>query len=123
MLDTLNGAFMASAYRWAFTEPARRLYYNAVVTGLSAAMALAIGGIELIGMLHDNIGLTDPVTTWISELDLGNIGFALAALFVLVWGLAVAYWRLSAAEHGLAPESAPASLMRTGATSQHRKHS
>ena len=38
---------MNFAYGWAFSNPVRKLYYNATVTGLSVLVALGIGGIEL----------------------------------------------------------------------------
>ena len=37
LLDTIDGSFMNFAYGWAFSDPVRKLYYNATVTGLSVA--------------------------------------------------------------------------------------
>jgi high-affinity nickel permease len=62
-----------------------KVFYNLTTTGLSVAVALIIGGIELISVLHDKAGLADPVTTWITEINLDDIGYAIATLFVLVW--------------------------------------
>ncbi len=95
LFDTLDGLFMTVAYRWAFAEPVRKIYYNLVVTGLSVAVALVIGSIELIGVLHDDAGLTDPITGWIAALSLNDVGFVIVGLFVVVWGVAVAYWRIA----------------------------
>ncbi len=66
LFDTLDGAFMQAAYQWAFIRPVRKVYYNLTTTGLSVAVALLIGGVELISVLHDKAGLTDPVTSWIA---------------------------------------------------------
>src|SRR6185437_2455945 len=65
LFDTLDGAFMTVAYRWAFANPVRKVYYNLAITGLSVAVALLIGTIELVTVLHDKLDLTDPVTDWI----------------------------------------------------------
>ena len=48
LLDTIDGAFMNFAYGWAFSKPVRKVYYNITITGLSVAVALVIGTIELL---------------------------------------------------------------------------
>jgi nickel/cobalt transporter (NiCoT) family protein len=98
LLDTLDGAFMNVAYDWAFARPVRKIFYNLTITGLSVAVAALIGSIELVGVLHDQLGLTDPLTEWISNLDLNNVGFLIVGVFVLVWVAALAYWRLARVE-------------------------
>jgi high-affinity nickel-transport protein len=45
IMDTADGAFMSKAYRWAFSNPLRKMYYNITTTGLSVAVALVIGTI------------------------------------------------------------------------------
>jgi nickel/cobalt transporter (NiCoT) family protein len=95
LFDTLDGAFMQAAYQWAFIRPVRKVYYNLTTTGLSVAIALIIGGIELISVLHDKADLTDPVTTWIASITLDDIGYVIVALFLLVWAGSFLYWRLS----------------------------
>jgi nickel/cobalt transporter (NiCoT) family protein len=106
LFDTLDGTFMNVAYHWAFANPVRKVYYNLTITGLSVAVAFLIGTIELVGVLHDRLDLTDPLTGWISGLDLGNVGFAIVALFVVVWTAAVAYWRLAKVERRWSPPGA-----------------
>jgi high-affinity nickel-transport protein len=98
LFDTLDGAFMNVAYRWAFANPIRKIYYNLTITGLSVAVALLIGTIELVGVVHDQLNLDDGVTNWIAGLDLNNVGFLIVGLFVLVWAAAIAYWRFGAVE-------------------------
>ncbi|HEX3827063.1 MAG TPA: HoxN/HupN/NixA family nickel/cobalt transporter [Sporichthyaceae bacterium] len=94
LLDTLDGLFMSIAYDWAFLNPVRKVYYNLTVTGLSVLVALLIGSIELVGVLHDNVGWVNPATTWIASIDLNNVGFMIVGLFVATWILAVAYWHV-----------------------------
>ncbi|GHF42262.1 HoxN/HupN/NixA family nickel/cobalt transporter [Amycolatopsis bartoniae] len=107
LLDTVDGTFMNFAYHWAFADPLRKVYYNITITGLSVAVALVIGSIELVSLLHDDLGLTDPVTTWISGLDLNNVGFVIVGLFVLVWALAIGVWRFGGLAHRWSPAKEP----------------
>ena len=98
LLDCLDGLFMNVAYAWAFANPVRKVYYNLTITGLSVAVALLIGSIELVTVVHDNARLSDPVTTWISAISLNNVGFAIVGLFVVVWVAAIGYWRFGKVE-------------------------
>ena len=98
LFDTLDGTFMNVAYRWAFANPVRKIYYNLTITGLSVAVAMVIGGIELVTVFHDKLSLHDPVTSTIASVDLGSVGFVVVGLFVVVWGLAVAFWKLGRVE-------------------------
>jgi len=98
VMDTADGLFMTVAYDWAFAHPARKIFYNLTITGLSVAVALLIGTIELVGVLHDNLGWINPATDWISTLNLNNVGFTIVGLFVATWACAIAYWRLIGGE-------------------------
>ncbi len=51
LLDSIDGSFMNFAYGWAFSKPVRKVFYNLTITGLSVAIALVIGTIELGGLL------------------------------------------------------------------------
>jgi nickel/cobalt transporter (NiCoT) family protein len=98
LLDTLDGAFMAFAYGWAFDRPVRKLYYNLTITGLSVAVALVVGVIELLSVLHDRLGLDGGFWGWISGFDLSRVGYLVVALFALTWLVALAVWRLGRIE-------------------------
>ena len=63
LLDTIDGAFMGFAYDWALARPVRKLYYNLTITGLSVAVALGIGTIELLSVLTERLGLEGGVWT------------------------------------------------------------
>ncbi|NAZ83259.1 HoxN/HupN/NixA family nickel/cobalt transporter [Kineococcus sp. R8] len=105
LFDTLDGAFMNLAYDWALANPLRRLAYNGVVTGVSVAVALAIGTVQLVSVAHDELQLSDAASTWIAALDTGAVGYAVAALFLLVWLGALLWWRLSTARARSGPAS------------------
>jgi nickel/cobalt transporter (NiCoT) family protein len=105
LMDTLDGLLMTVAYDWAFMQPVRKIYYNLVVTGLSIAVALLIGSIELVSILHDDLNWVDPVTSWISAIDLNNAGLAIVGLFAVTWLAAVSYWKLADVEKRWQPVS------------------
>jgi high-affinity nickel-transport protein len=98
LLDTIDGCFMNFAYGWAFSKPVRKVYYNIAITGLSVAVALIIGGVELLGLLAQKAGLTGGFWGWVSSLDLNFVGYAIVALFVLTWVVALAVWRFGRIE-------------------------
>jgi high-affinity nickel-transport protein len=87
LLDTLDGACMSFAYGWAFARPVRKVFYNLAVTALSVAVALVVGTLELAGVLGFAAGV-----------DLELAGYAIAALFVLTWAVALAVWRFGRIE-------------------------
>ena len=98
LLDTLDRLFMSIAYDWAFVKPVRKIYYNISITGLSVAVAFLIGSIELISVLHDNLGVVNPIATWVSSINLNYVGFIIVGMFVATWTIALLYWRLANVE-------------------------
>jgi len=94
LMDTADGAFMTTAYRWAFATPLRKTYYNLTVTGLSVVAALLIGLIELTQVLSRALGLTAGFWGRLQTLDFGWIGYLLVGLFVLTWSFSYGAWRL-----------------------------
>ncbi len=98
LLDTIDGSFMNFAYGWAFSKPVRKVYYNITITGLSVAVAMIIGGAELLGLLADRLSLTGGFWGWVTGLDLNDVGFGVVALFVLTWAGAMAVWKFGRIE-------------------------
>lgn len=98
LFDSLDGSFMSYAYDWAFAKPVRKIYYNLVITGLSVAVALLIGGQEIVSILTEKLGVQTGVLAWIGNLDLGDLGYIIVGLFVLTWAVAVAVWRFAGVE-------------------------
>lgn len=95
LVDTADSALMVSAYRWAFVDPLRKLWYNLTITGASVAVALLIGGIEALGLAADRLGLSGGVWTLVDGLNesLANVGFAVIALFAIAWLVSVVLYR------------------------------
>jgi high-affinity nickel-transport protein len=93
LLDTIDGSFMNFAYGWAFSNPVRKVYYNITITGLSVAVALVIGSVELLGLFADQFGWRGTFWNWINNLNLNAVGYFVVGMFVFTWAVAVLVWR------------------------------
>jgi high-affinity nickel-transport protein len=93
LVDTTDGIAMRFAYGWAFLKPIRKIYYNLTVTIISILVAFAIGGIELLGILANELGLTGGFWSVVGNLNFEYLGFAIIAIFLVTWGISVAYYR------------------------------
>lgn len=94
LLDSIDGCFMNFAYGWAFSKPVRKVYYNITITGLSVAVALIIGTIEVISILADRLGITHGPLATIGRLDLNYVGYTIVGLFLVTWLIAVTVWHV-----------------------------
>ena len=86
LMDTIDGAFMSRAYGWAFSNPVRRVYYNMTVTTLSVAVAVVIGGAELVQVLIHR----GP--------DISRLGYLVVALFLGTWLVSGIVWKVRGIE-------------------------
>lgn len=98
LFDTADGILMSRAYEWAFLEPIRKVFYNLTVTVLSVTVALGIGGLILVGLVVDQLGVDSGALVWVASFDLEYVGFGIVGLFVATWGIALAVWRLGRIE-------------------------
>ena len=111
LLDTIDGCFMNFAYGWAFSKPVRKVYYNITITGLSVAVALIIGTIELVSVLTDKLDIERGPLAAIGGLDLNYVGYGIVGFFVLTWVLALVIWKYGRIEEkwsaNLQPSQSP----------------
>ncbi len=98
LFDSIDGSFMNFAYGWAFSKPVRKVYYNITITGLSVAVALLIGTVELLGLLASELRWHGGFWGWIAGLDINLLGFVIVGMFVLTWIVALVVWRLGRIE-------------------------
>src|SRR5262249_16788333 len=87
-VDTTDSVVMSRAYRWALEDGHRRFTYNALVTGISACVALALAGTQAADVLSSALGTPTRVSVG-SALDSSAIGFLIAVGLLILWGLAV----------------------------------
>ncbi|AKN17605.1 HoxN/HupN/NixA family nickel/cobalt transporter [Mycobacterium haemophilum] len=107
LLDTIDGSFMNFAYGWAFSNPVRKIYYNITITGLSVAVALLVGSVELLSLFAGQFGWQGGFWNWVSDLDLNAVGYLVVAMFVITWAIALLVWRYGRIEERWAsPENA-----------------
>jgi high-affinity nickel-transport protein len=95
LFDTIDGSFMNFAYGWAFSKPLRKVYYNITITGLSVAVALLIGSIELFGLLATELNLSGGFWDYVGKFDINQAGFIIVGLFVMTWIVALAIWHFA----------------------------
>jgi len=98
LLDTIDGGFMSFAYTWANAKPVRRVFYNITVTALSVAVAMLIGGVQLLGLLAEKLGVSSGPLGWFASINLDYVGYGIVALFAITWVAAIALWRFGRIE-------------------------
>jgi len=92
MMDTADGAFMNVAYGWAFSRPVRKVFYNITITGLSVAVALLVGTLELLSIVAQSLGLRGPFWDQVRGVNLNLIGYLIVGMFIVTWVGALAVW-------------------------------
>ena len=97
-MDTLDGAFMAKAYSWAFSNPVRKVFYNLTVTGLSVFVALFVGAVEVAQILVQVLRLRGQPYQAIAGIDFGTLGLFIVGAFVVTWIGAFAIFKLRRVE-------------------------
>ena len=98
LLDTIDGSFMNFAYGWAFSKPVRKVYYNIIITGLSVAVALFVGGLEILQVIAQQLNLSGPFWNYALDFNLNSAGYFIVAAFAVVWGIALLIWRFGRIE-------------------------
>jgi len=118
LLDTIDGSFMNFAYGWAFSKPVRKVYYNIIITGLSVAVALFVGGLEICQVIAEQLNLTGAFWDYALAFNLNSAGYYIVAGFVVVWGVALLLWRFGKIEERW-HNSAHAAQMARGESTDH----
>jgi len=108
LMDSTDGVFMNAAYGWAFAKPVRKVFYNITITGISIAVAVIIGTIELIGVIADQANITSGPIAAIGSVNLDYAGYGIVGLFVVAWLIALAVWRYGNIEQKWSAELRPA---------------
>lgn len=91
LVDTANGLLMLVAYSWATIEPINKLFYNFLVTATSAIVAICIGSLELLQIVGKQGGFKGRFWKWITDVDMGTLGYMVIGTFVVILGSAVCH--------------------------------
>ncbi len=94
IMDTTDGFFMSTAYKWIFTSRLKKIYYNLIVTVISILAASVIGIIEIMQVFSSKIGWTHGFWKWLQDLDFNAMGYFLVGLFAIVWIVSLSLWKL-----------------------------
>jgi high-affinity nickel-transport protein len=92
-VDTADGVAMRVAYGWAFLNPIRKIYYNLTVTVISVLVAWAIGTVELLQVLSNELNFNGLFWNWVNTLNFEMIGFGIIAIFAVSWLVSYGYWQ------------------------------
>jgi nickel/cobalt transporter (NiCoT) family protein len=95
LIDTTDNILMLGAYGWAFVKPIRKLYYNMTITCVSVVVAVAVGGIEALGLLAGQFHLKGTFWGAVSKLNenFGTLGYFIVGLFAVSWIVSVAFYK------------------------------
>jgi nickel/cobalt transporter (NiCoT) family protein len=95
LIDTTDNILMLGAYGWAFVKPIRKLYYNMTITCVSVAVALVIGGIEVLGVLAGHFALEGWFWSGVAGLNnhFGTVGYLVVGVFTLSWIVSIAFYK------------------------------
>jgi high-affinity nickel-transport protein len=95
LIDSTDNILMLGAYGWAFVKPIRKLYYNITITAVSVVVALAVGGLEALGLLAGRFHLTGGFWSLVGKLNghFGMLGYGIVAVFGLSWILSIAIYK------------------------------
>ncbi|MDN5762250.1 MAG: hypothetical protein L0H41_08045 [Microlunatus sp.] len=91
--DTANGLMMLKMYTAAQEDPARKINYNLLVTGVGIVSGVVIAVIASATLLADRAGLDSGALASIAAANTEYAGFLLAALFAVIGVSAWLLWR------------------------------
>eukprot|EP00928_Gymnodinium_smaydae_P038326 TRINITY_DN26460_c0_g1_i1.p1 TRINITY_DN26460_c0_g1~~TRINITY_DN26460_c0_g1_i1.p1 ORF type:complete len:394 (+),score=22.68 TRINITY_DN26460_c0_g1_i1:93-1184(+) len=101
LVDTANGLLMLLTYSWASVQPIKKLFYNFLVTAISAAIALLISSLELLQIIGERFGFQGPFWNFVGSVDMASIGYLIILTFFVVLVLAVASSKGAAAARNM----------------------
>lgn len=85
LVDTLNGLLMLMTYSWAQIEPVQKLFYNFLVTAMSAGIAVMIGSLELLQIAGEQCGFSGPFWSFVAGIDMASIGYTIILTFFVIF--------------------------------------
>ena len=105
--DTADGLAMRYAYGWAQDNPVRKIFYNLSLTVISVLVAFAVGGIELLGVLAQELHLGGWFWRSVATLPFDTLGYAIVILFVGAWLASMAIYRWKGYDRYARPPPVP----------------
>jgi len=94
LMDSTDGVLMSKAYGWALLNPLRKILYNLTTTGLTIAVALMIGTVELLQVFIQMTRRHGRALDFIAGLDMGALGYLIVGILLCAWIFSVAIWKI-----------------------------
>jgi len=96
LIDTTDGVLMVQTYGWAFVKPVRKLYYNLTMTLISIVVALLIGGVEVLGLLANQLALEGRFWNLVDQVNasFGLLGYLIVGIFAAGWIISVLIYKI-----------------------------
>ena len=69
------------------------MFYNITITGLSVAVALVVGTIELGGLFASELNLSGSFWNWLENININAPGFVIVGMFAATWVIDLSVWR------------------------------
>lgn len=91
--DTSNGLMMLKLYESAATDPARKINFNLLITGISICSALVVGVLAISTLLSEVFGVGAGPIDAIASLETEYAGYLLAGGFAVIGLIAAVLWR------------------------------
>jgi nickel/cobalt transporter (NiCoT) family protein len=89
LMDTAESLFMVRAYDWALVNPTRTLCYNLTTTAISVVTALAVGSLETLNLIGNQLGLVSGHGFWSAIGNLNDkfpiLGLVIVCIFAAAW--------------------------------------
>jgi len=90
LVDSSDGFFMNSAYRWAFSGDAvRKVWYNLSMTVISVVVAFLVGSLELLGLVQAQLNLRGWSWYVVGEVNSETywslVGVTIVGVFGVSW--------------------------------------
>ena len=95
LIDTTDNILMLGAYGWAVVKPVRKRYYNITITSVSVVVALAVGGIEALGLFVEQFHPAGAFWLLVNKLNdhFGLLGYVIIILFAVSWIVSIAIYK------------------------------
>ncbi|KAI9092620.1 high-affinity nickel-transport protein-domain-containing protein [Phlyctochytrium arcticum] len=97
LIDTMDGIAMLAVYAWANIHPAKKRYYNFIVTLLSVLIAFIVGIIQVLSIVGEKYELSGGIWDVVGGVgeNSDTIGFVIIATFMLMLIVSAMVYRFS----------------------------
>ncbi len=97
LIDTSDGLFMTFAYKWAFDNPLKKLWYNLSMTAISVIVAYVVATLEIISLVVQELNLSGSFWGMLSIFNNGDwptiFGVTIIGIFIFCWIFSVLFYK------------------------------